>query len=98
MLIYIYVTTYPLCVNINLNKETSPLRIIAMITTVNSKEDILNEIRKLEIEHKNIEAKLRRCRESNGCMLDEQRMKRRKLKLKDSITYLRGYVQDDIIA
>lgn len=68
-----------------------------MLGSSDNKESIEKEILKLESEHTMLDEKLSGF-DPSGCDLDIQRMKRRKLKLKDSIVYLRNLLEDDIIA
>lgn len=69
-----------------------------MLSTIGDENKIREQILVLESEHEVLDRRLKCTEEKDGCMLDKQRMKRRKLKLKDAISYLRDSLREDIIA
>ena len=66
---------------------------------MNEKKELLNKLRLLEEEHRNLDKILIQLREKKTIdILQIQRLKKRKLALKDRIIFLRNKIEPDIIA
>jgi len=66
---------------------------------MNEKKELLNKLRLLEQEHRNLDKILIQLREKKTIdILQIQRLKKRKLALKDRIIFLRNKIEPDIIA
>jgi hypothetical protein len=63
------------------------------------RDSIRKQLEKLETEHSVLDSRINSLSGAYQVnMLDMQRMKRQKLRIKDAIAYLRGILEDDIIA
>ncbi|MET0155449.1 MAG: YdcH family protein [Rickettsiales bacterium] len=63
------------------------------------RDTVLRQIKKLEEEHRVLDEKIDALTKGYRVnMLEVQRMKRKKLQIKDAIAYLRSISEDDIIA
>ena len=63
------------------------------------KEALLNQLHRLEQEHRDLDQILIQLQEKKTVNLSQiQRLKKRKLILKDKITFLRNKIEPDIIA
>jgi len=66
---------------------------------MNEKKELLNKLRLLEQEHRNLDKILIQLREKKTIdILQIQKLKKRKLSLKDRIIFLRNKIEPDIIA
>ena len=66
---------------------------------MNEKNDLLNKLHRLEQEHRDLDEILIQLQEKHTVNFSQiQRLKKRKLILKDKITYLRNKTEPDIIA
>jgi hypothetical protein len=66
---------------------------------MNEKNELLNKLHRLEQEHRDLDEVLIQLQEKQTVnFLQIQRLKKRKLILKDKITYLRNKTEPDIIA
>ena len=66
---------------------------------INEKNELLNKLHRLEQEHRDLDEVLIQLQEKQTVNLSQiQRLKKRKLILKDKITYLRNKTEPDIIA
>ena len=66
---------------------------------MNEKNDLLNKLHRLKQEHRDLDEILIQLQEKHTVNLSQiQRLKKRKLILKDKITYLRNKIEPDIIA
>ena len=66
---------------------------------MNEKNELLNELHRLEQEHRDLDEVLIQLQEKQTVnLLQIQRLKKRKLILKDKITFLRNKIEPDIIA
>ncbi len=66
---------------------------------MNEKNELLNKLHRLEQEHRDLDEILIQLQEKQTVnLLQIQRLKKRKLILKDKITYLRNKIEPDIIA
>ena len=66
---------------------------------MNEKNDLLNKLHRLEQEHRDLDEVLIQLQEKQTVNFSQiQRLKKRKLILKDKITYLRNKTEPDIIA
>jgi len=66
---------------------------------MNEKKELLNKLRLLEEEHRNLDKILIQLREKKTIdILQIQKLKKRKLALKDRIIFLRNKIEPDIIA
>ena len=66
---------------------------------MNEKNELLNKLHRLEQEHRDLDEVLIQLQEKQTVNLSQiQRLKKRKLLLKDKITYLRNKTEPDIIA
>jgi len=66
---------------------------------MNEKKELLNKIHRLEQEHRDLDEVLIQLQEKQTVNFSQiQRLKKRKLILKDKITYLRKRTEPDIIA
>ena len=66
---------------------------------MNEKNELLNKLHRLEQEHRDLDEVLIQLQEKQTVNFSQiQRLKKRKLILKDKITYLRNKTQPDIIA
>ncbi len=66
---------------------------------MNEKNELLNKLRRLEQEHRDLDEILIQLQEKQTVNFSQiQRLKKRKLILKDKITYLRNKTEPDIIA
>ena len=66
---------------------------------MNEKNELLNKLHRLEQEHRDLDEVLIQLQEKQTVNLSQiQRLKKRKLILKDKITYLRKRTEPDIIA
>ena len=66
---------------------------------MNEKNELLNKLHRLEQEHRDLDEVLIQLQEKQTVNFSQiQRLKKRKLILKDRITYLRNKTEPDIIA
>ena len=66
---------------------------------MNEKNELLNKLHRLEQEHRDLDEVLIQLQEKQTVNFSQiQRLKKRKLILKDKITYLRDKIEPDIIA
>ena len=66
---------------------------------MNEKNELLNKVHRLEQEHRDLDEVLIQLQEKQTVNFSQiQRLKKRKLILKDKITYLRNKTEPDIIA
>ena len=66
---------------------------------MNETKELLNKLRRLEQEHRDLDEILIQLQEKQTVNFSQiQRLKKRKLILKDKITYLRNKTEPDIIA
>ena len=66
---------------------------------MNEKNELLNKLHRLEQEHRDLDEVLIQLQEKHTVNFSQiQRLKKRKLILKDKITYLRNKTKPDIIA
>ena len=66
---------------------------------MNEKNELLNKLHSLEQEHRDLDEVLIQLQEKQTVNFSQiQRLKKRKLILKDKITYLRNKTEPDIIA
>ena len=66
---------------------------------MNEKNELLNKLYRLEQEHRDLDEVLIQLQEKQTVNFSQiQRLKKRKLVLKDKITYLRNKTEPDIIA
>ncbi|HJL58021.1 MAG: DUF465 domain-containing protein [Pelagibacteraceae bacterium] len=66
---------------------------------MNEKNELLNKLHRLEQEHRDLDEVLIQLQEKQTVNFSQiQRIKKRKLILKDKITYLRNKTEPDIIA
>ena len=66
---------------------------------MNEKNELLNKLHRLEQEHRDLDEVLIQLQERQTVnFLQIQRLKKRKLILKDKITFLRNKIEPDIIA
>ena len=66
---------------------------------MNEKNELLNKLHRLEQEHRDLDEVLIQLQEKQTVNFSQiQRLKKRKLILKDKITYLRKRTEPDIIA
>ena len=66
---------------------------------MNEKSKLIKELDNLELEHRSLDKLLIRIREEKTIdLLQIQKLKKRKLVLKDKINYLRNKIEPDIIA
>ena len=66
---------------------------------MNEKNELLNTLHRLEQEHRDLDEVLIQLQEKQTVNFSQiQRLKKRKLILKDKITYLRNKIEPDIIA
>ena len=66
---------------------------------MNKKNELINKLRNLEQEHKDLDEIVTQLQEKKTVNLSQiQRLKKRKLILKDKIIYLRDSIEPDIIA
>jgi len=66
---------------------------------MNEKNELLNKLHRLEQEHRDLDEILIQLQEKKTVNLSQiQRLKKRKLILKDKITFLRNKIEPDIIA
>ncbi len=66
---------------------------------MNEKNELLNKLHRLEQEHRDLDEVLIQLQEKQTVNFSQiQRLKKRKLILKDKITYLRNQTEPDIIA
>ena len=66
---------------------------------MNEKNELLNQLHRLEQEHRDLDEVLIQLQEKQTIdLLQIQRLKKRKLILKDKINYLRNKLEPDIIA
>ena len=66
---------------------------------MNEKNELLNKLLRLEQEHRDLDVILIQLQEKQTVNFSQiQRLKKRKLILKDKITYLRNKTEPDIIA
>ena len=66
---------------------------------MNEKNELLNKLHRLEQEHRDLDEVLIQLQEKKTVnLLQIQRLKKRKLILKDKITFLRNKIEPDIIA
>ena len=66
---------------------------------MNEKNELLNKLHRLEQEHRDLDEVLIQLQEKKTVNFSQiQRLKKRKLILKDKITYLRNKTEPDIIA
>ena len=66
---------------------------------MNEKNELLNKLHRLEQEHRDLDDVLIQLQEKQTVNFSQiQRLKKRKLILKDKITYLRNKTEPDIIA
>ena len=66
---------------------------------MNEKNELLNKLHRLEQEHRDLDEVLIQLQEKQTVNFSQiQRLKKRKLILKDKITYLRKSTEPDIIA
>ena len=66
---------------------------------MNEKNELLNNLHRLEQEHRDLDEVLIQLQEKQTVNFSQiQRLKKRKLILKDKITYLRNKTEPDIIA
>ena len=66
---------------------------------MNEKNELLNKLHRLEQEHRDLDEVLIQLQEKHTVNFSQiQRLKKRKLILKDKITYLRNKTEPDIIA
>ena len=66
---------------------------------MNAKNELIKELDNLELEHRGLDELLIRLREEKTIdLLQIQKLKKRKLVLKDKINYLRNKIEPDIIA
>ena len=66
---------------------------------MNEKNELLNKLHRLEQEHRDLDEVLIQLQEKQTVNFSQiQRLKKRKLILKDKITYLRNKTEPDIIA
>ena len=66
---------------------------------MNEKKELLNKLHLLEEEHRNLDKILIQLREKKTIdILQIQKLKKRKLALKDRIIFLRNKIEPDIIA
>ncbi|MCW8854126.1 MAG: DUF465 domain-containing protein [Gammaproteobacteria bacterium] len=67
--------------------------------SVNDQDQLKDELDELQLEHRDLDDVIRRLYESNNFeQLQMQRLKRRKLKLKDQIARLENQLIPDILA
>jgi len=63
------------------------------------RDTVLRQIKKLEEEHRSLDEKIDALTKAYRVnVLEVQRMKRKKLQIKDTLAYLRSINEDDIIA
>ena len=66
---------------------------------MNEKNELLNKLHRMEQEHRDLDEILIQLQEKQTVNLSQiQRLKKRKLILKDKITFLRNKIEPDIIA
>ena len=66
---------------------------------MNEKNELLNKLHRLKQEHRDLDEVLIQLQEKHTVNFSQiQRLKKRKLILKDRITYLRNKIEPDIIA
>ena len=66
---------------------------------MNEKNELLNKLHRLKQEHRDLDEVLIQLQEKQTVNFSQiQRLKKRKLILKDKITYLRNKIEPDIIA
>ena len=66
---------------------------------MNEKNELLNKLHRLKQEHRDLDEVLIQLQEKQTVNFSQiQRLKKRKLILKDKITYLRNEIEPDIIA
>ena len=66
---------------------------------MNEKKELLNKLHRLKQEHRDLDEVLIQLQEKKTVNLSQiQRLKKRKLILKDKITFLRNKIEPDIIA
>jgi|TARA_B100001079_G_scaffold118214_1_gene101659 hypothetical protein len=66
---------------------------------MNEKKELLNKLHRLEQEHRDLDEVLIQLQEKQTVNFSQiQRLKKRKLILKDKITYLHNKIKPDIIA
>ena len=66
---------------------------------MNEKNELLNKLHRLEQEHRDLDEVLIQLQEKQTVNFSQiQRLKKRKLILKDKITFLRNKIEPDIIA
>tara|TARA_B100001964_G_scaffold158210_1_gene173740 strand:+ start:449 stop:649 length:201 start_codon:yes stop_codon:yes gene_type:complete len=66
---------------------------------MNEKNELLNRLHRMEQEHRDLDEILIQLQEKQTVNLSQiQRLKKRKLILKDKITFLRNKIEPDIIA
>ena len=66
---------------------------------MNEKNELLNKLHRLKQEHRDLDEILIQLQEKKTVNLSQiQRLKKRKLILKDKITFLRNKIEPDIIA
>ena len=66
---------------------------------MNEKNELLNKLHRLKQEHRDLDEVLIQLQEKKTVNLSQiQRLKKRKLILKDKITFLRNKIEPDIIA
>ena len=66
---------------------------------MNEKNELLNKLHRLKQEHRDLDEVLIQLQEKHTVNFSQiQRLKKRKLILKDKITYLRNKIEPDIIA
>jgi hypothetical protein len=65
---------------------------------LDDREALLRRLHELRSEHRDLDTVIARLEGSPGDQLQTQRLKKRKLKLKDEIAWLEGRIVPDIIA
>ena len=66
---------------------------------MNEKNELINKLHRMEQEHRDLDEILIQLQEKQTVNLSQiQRLKKRKLILKDKITFLRNKIEPDIIA
>ena len=66
---------------------------------MNEKNELVNKLHRLKQEHRDLDEVLTQLQEKKTVNLSQiQRLKKRKLILKDKITFLRNKIEPDIIA
>ncbi len=71
---------------------------VAARTMLEDRESLLRRLHELRSEHRDLDTVIARLADSPADALQIQRLKKRKLKLKDEISWLEGRLVPDIIA